>query len=226
MVTRKIIGEGCRGLALVLLTKQAAWFQAFGEVALNWVDIPHFIGIFCTSSGRAIPTPDTEQYHVVILDAMGNSTGMSPQSNSTHVSVQPMTDLHPPMEFPDGPQVQTQWAKDEGGHTCVYASEWAADSASTEDDATLQQIITECPACRLSDEANGLSVSACCDVNEKRNATAEHKKDTPEHKSDGMGCSARNPQRPRRPRRSRRLQSAHTMQGGMHDHINEGHVEH
>ena len=71
------------------------------------------------------------------------------------------------MEFSDGPQFQTQWAKGEGGHTCVYEAEWAADSASNEDDTTLQQMITECPACRPSDEADGLPVSACCDMTEK-----------------------------------------------------------
>ena len=61
------------------VTKQAAWFWALGEVALDWVDIPHSMGIFCTSSGKAIPTPETEQYRVVIFDAMGNSTGTGPQ---------------------------------------------------------------------------------------------------------------------------------------------------
>ena len=85
MVTRKVIGEGCRGLALVPVTKQAAWFWALGEVALDLVDIPHSMGIVCTSSGKAIPTPETEQYRVVIFDAMENSTGTSRQSNSRRV---------------------------------------------------------------------------------------------------------------------------------------------
>ena len=72
------------------------------------------------------------------------------------------------MKFSDGPQFQTQWAKGEGGQTCVYASEWAADSGSDEEDATLQQMISECPACCPSDEADRLSVSACCDMNEEK----------------------------------------------------------
>ena len=178
------------------VTKQAAWFWALGEIPLDWVDIPHSIRFFCTSSGEAIPTPDTEQYRVVILDAMENSTGMSPQSNSAHVPIKPMTDCHPPRDFPDGPWFQSQWAK--GGHTSVCAYELAAGSAPDKEDATLQQMITGCPACGLSDYADGLSVNACCDMNEKKSATAEQKSDTHDHKSARMECSAPNPQGPRR----------------------------
>ena len=57
MVTRKIIEEGCRGVAQVPVTKEAAWFRALGEVALECVDIPYSMGILCTSSVKAIPVP-------------------------------------------------------------------------------------------------------------------------------------------------------------------------
>ena len=65
----KVIGEGAKGLALLPVRKSKPWFWAFGEIAIDWIDVEVGSPLFINSTGQQLCT--TVPYRIVLFDAYG-----------------------------------------------------------------------------------------------------------------------------------------------------------
>ena len=68
-VIDKIILEGARGILLVPVTKEASWYRAIGELAVDWWGVPADTPIFADSQGCAVYGEGHRQWRVVLFHA-------------------------------------------------------------------------------------------------------------------------------------------------------------
>ena len=68
-VIDKTLLEGARGILLVPVTKEASWYWALGELAVDWWDVPADTPMFADSQGRAVSGEDHRQWRVVLFHA-------------------------------------------------------------------------------------------------------------------------------------------------------------
>ena len=68
-VIDKILLEGARGILLVPVTKEASWYWALGELAVDWWDVPADTPMFADSQRRAVSGEDHRQWRVVLCHA-------------------------------------------------------------------------------------------------------------------------------------------------------------
>ena len=65
----KLIGEGAKGLALLPVRKSKPWFWAFGEIAIDWIDVEVGSPLFINLTGQQLCT--TVLYRILPFDAYG-----------------------------------------------------------------------------------------------------------------------------------------------------------